>query len=154
MLAQQQRVRGDLHGVRLFRFAFALGTAPGRAAFVVNDFRAIRPALHDVHHADEAERFAFQPQAAELRALRQTEFLGIIQPGRRIHIAMDMAAGHRVRVLLKNVFNPLEIKQARAIDEIVKPTHRQRRLQFQSALGLNRGVAHGLHGNVVFLVWW
>jgi hypothetical protein len=55
---------------------------------------------------------------------------------------MNMTAGHGVRVLLKNVFNPLEIKQARAINEVVKPTHRQRRLRFQSALGLNGGVAH------------
>jgi len=51
--------------------------------------------------------------------------------------------------------NPLEIEQARAIDEVVKPTHRQRRLRFQSALGLNRRVAHsGSHRNVVFFVWW
>ncbi len=65
---------------------------------------------------------------------------------------MDMATRHRIRILLKNVFNPLEIKQARAIDEIVKPTHRQRRLRFQSALGLNGRVAHSSHWNFILLI--
>jgi hypothetical protein len=53
-----------------------------------------------------------------------------------------MGTGDRVRAFLKNVFNPLEVKQARAIDEIIEPTHRHHRLALHSALSLKARFAH------------
>jgi hypothetical protein len=49
--------------------------------------------------------------------------------------------GHGVCVFLKNVFNPLEIKQARAIDEVVQVAHAHSRL------------IEAVHGRVVLPAW-
>jgi hypothetical protein len=121
MLAQQQaHVGGDLHGIWFSRHTVPFCITTGRAFLAINNLCPVRSAFHNVHHANETERFAFKAQAAEFCAFGQTKLLWIVQPGRRIYIPMHMRTGHGVRVLLKNVFNPLELKQARQLMKLCK----------------------------------
>ena len=146
VLAQQQRVRRDLKHVRLFRHTLAFAVSARGTFLVIDDLRAVRSALNDVHHSHETERLALQAQAAQRCAFGKTFVerlcLFVAQPRRRIDIPMRVRSLNRVRVLLKDVFDPLVIKKPRAIDKIVQPSHRHQRLRFKSRLRLNRCVAH------------
>jgi hypothetical protein len=63
-----------------------------------------------------------------------------------------MTARDRVCVLLKNVFDPLEIKQARAIDEVVQIAHAHSRLGFQRTIGAQRGLAHKIYMTFIWVL--
>ena len=73
--------------------------------FVIHNLRAIRAALDQIHHADNAQRLTFQSQAAEFCAFRKIIGkcfrLFLLQTRWRVHVPMDMRAGDCVRAFLK-----------------------------------------------------
>lgn len=152
VLAEEQGVGGELRGVVLLGQKRAVVGAQGGAFFVIHEFEAVGAALDDVDHADEAERDAFDLEAAHAGAFGQAgaEGLGFLLVEARglVGLAVGGGAGGGVGVFLKEVFDPLEVEETRAIEVVVQPPHRHQRERI--AVGRERvgggGRRHGRDG--------
>ena len=144
MLCQKQSIGDNLHRISFLGAAFAALVTTCRTLLVIDDFSTFAPVFDDIDNAYQAEGIAFQLEASQRGTIGQIQFGWVFKTRRRINIAMRPTTFNSVGVVKKDVFDPLIIKQARAIYIVVKTSNRQRRLPNAFIHDLNGDIRHGV----------